>query len=146
MSEFIIKEQLEKQLEIERRRDDFARLDRINAVEREYAVLRSKFDDTVKWFEEALERAVSGDDLKELKREMEDELKQTTSAIYEHFKSANDQQVREILGQVELMNAKSSEASSRDAKNLRTQIFLMMLGTAFSVIGSIAFLVLTDRG
>lgn len=146
MSEFIIKEQLEKQLEIERRRDDFARLDRINAVEREYAVLRSKFDDTVKWFEEALERAVSGDDLKELKREMEDELKQTTSAIYEHFKSANDQQSRDLLSEVQLMNAKASEASSRDAKNLRTQIFLMMLGTAFSVIGSIAFLVLTDRG
>lgn len=146
MSEFIIKEQLEKQLEIERKRDDLSRLERIHGVEREYAVLRGKLDDTIKWFDAAIERAVSGEDLKELKREMEDQLKQTTNAIYEHFKSANDQQVREILGHVELMNAKSNEVSSRDAKNLRTQIFLMMLGTVFSVIGSIVFLVVMGRG
>lgn len=99
MSEILLKEQIE----LDRKRDDFARLDRINGVERDHAVLRTRFDLALKWFEEALDRAVSGDDLKELKREMEDQLKLTTGAIYEHFKTANDQQAQGILGQVKDM-------------------------------------------
>lgn len=135
MTEILIREQIE----LERRRDRENRIDRINGVEKALAVLQTRF-------EAALERAVSGDDLKELKREVEDQMKTTFSSITDSIKSANDQQARDILGQVELMNARAHETSSRESQNLRRQIFLMMLGTAFSVIGSIAFLVLTGRG
>ena len=132
MTEILIREQIE----LERRRDRENRIDRINGVEKALAVLQTRF-------EAALERAVSGDDLKELKREVEDQMKTTFNSITDSIKSANDQQARDILGQVELMNARAHEMSSRESQNLRRQIFLMMLGTAFSVIGSIAFLVLT---
>lgn len=135
MTEILIREQIE----LERRRDRENRIDRINGVEKALAVLQTRF-------EAALERAVSGDDLKELKREVEDQMKTTFNSITASIKSANDQQARDILGQVELMNARAHEMSSRESQNLRRQIFLMMLGTAFSVIGSIAFLVLTGRG
>lgn len=135
MTEILIREQIE----LERRRDRENRIDRINGVEKALAVLQTRF-------EAALERAVSGDDLKELKREVEDQMKTTFNSITDSIKSANDQQARDILGQVELMNARAHEMSSRESQNLRRQIFLMMLGTAFSVIGSIAFLVLTGRG
>lgn len=135
MTEILIREQIE----LERRRDRENRIDRINGVEKALAVLQTRF-------EAALERAVSGDDLKELKREVEDQMKTTFNSITESIKSANDQQARDILGQVELMNARAHETASRESQNLRRQIFLMMLGTAFSVIGSIAFLVLTGRG
>lgn len=135
MTEILIREQIE----LERRRDRENRIDRINGVEKALAVLQTRF-------EAALERAVSGDDLKELKREVEDQMKQTFNSITDSIKTANDQQAREILGQVELMNARAHETASRESQNLRRQIFLMMLGTAFSVIGSIAFLVLTGRG
>jgi len=132
VTEILIREQIE----LERRRDRENRIDRINGVEKALAVLQTRF-------EAALERAVSGDDLKELKREVEDQMKTTFNSITDSIKSANDQQARDILGQVELMNARAHEMSSRESQNLRRQIFLMMLGTAFSVIGSIAFLVLT---
>ena len=135
MTEILIREQIE----LERRRDRENRIDRINGVEKALAVLQTRF-------EAALERAVSGDDLKELKREVEDQMKTTFNSITDSIKSANDQQARDILGQVELMNARAHEMSSRESQNLRRQIFLMMLGTAFSVAGSIAFLVLTGRG
>jgi DnaJ-domain-containing protein 1 len=135
VTEILIREQIE----LERRRDRENRIDRINGVEKALAVLQTRF-------EAALERAVSGDDLKELKREVEDQMKTTFNSITASIKSANDQQARDILGQVELMNARAHEMSSRESQNLRRQIFLMMLGTAFSVIGSIAFLVLTGRG
>ena len=135
MTEILIREQIE----LERRRDRENRIDRINGVEKALAVLQTRF-------EAALERAVSGDDLKELKREVEDQMKTTFNSITDSIKSANDKQARDILGQVELMNARAHEMSSRESQNLRRQIFLMMLGTAFSVIGSIAFLVLTGRG
>ena len=132
MTEILIREQIE----LERRRDRENRIDRINGVEKALAVLQTRF-------EAALERAVSGDDLKELKREVEDQMKTTFNSITDSIKSANDHQARDILGQVELMNARAHETASRESQNLRRQIFLMMLGTAFSVIGSIAFLVLT---
>lgn len=135
MTEILIREQIE----LERRRDRENRIDRINSVEKALAVLQTRF-------EAALERAVSGDDLKELKREVEDQMKTTFNSITDSIKTANDQQARDILGQVELMNARAHETASRESQNLRRQIFLMMLGTAFSVIGSIAFLVLTGRG
>jgi len=135
VTEILIREQIE----LERRRDRENRIDRINGVEKALAVLQTRF-------EAALERAVSGDDLKELKREVEDQMKTTFNSITDSIKSANDQQARDILGQVELMNARAHETASRESQNLRRQIFLMMLGTAFSVIGSIAFLVLTGRG
>lgn len=135
MTEILIREQIE----LERRRDRENRIDRINSVEKALAVLQTRF-------EAALERAVSGDDLKELKREVEDQMKTTFNSITDSIKTANDQQARDILGQVELMNARAHETASRESQNLRRQIFLMMLGTAFSVIGSIAFLILTGRG
>lgn len=134
MTEIILREQIA----IETKRDEFARLDRINGVEKALAVLQTRF-------EAALERAVSGDDLKELKREVEDQMKQTFNSITDSIKTANDQQARDILGQVELMNARAHETTTREAQNMRRQIFLMMLGTVFSIVGSILFLVLTGQ-
>ena len=135
MTEILIREQIE----LERRRDRENRIDRINGVEKALAVLQTRF-------EAALERAVSGDDLKELKREVEDQMKTTFNSITDSIKSANDQQARDILGQVELMNARAHETASRESQNMRRQIFLMMLGTVFSIVGSIIFLVMTGKG
>lgn len=145
MSEILLKEQIE----LDRKRDDFARLDRINGVERDHAVLRTRFDLALKWFEEALERAVSGDDLKKLKREMEDELKQTTSAIYEHFKTANDQQAQSILGQVkDLFGAYRNEQTQEQLKSTnavlkaiterRSKAIWWVLGIIGSIVISVA--------
>jgi len=142
MSELLIREQIE----LDRRRDRERRIEKIASVEQALAVLQTRFDAAFANFFKELERSVSAEDLKELKREVEDNMKYTFNSITDSIKQANDQQARDILGQVELMQARAHESASRESHNLRRQIFLMMLGTAFSVIGSIAFLVLTGRG
>ena len=142
MSELLIREQIE----LDRRRDRERRIEKIASVEQALAVLQTRFDAAFENFLKELERSVSAEDLKELKREVEDNMKFTFNSITDSIKQANDQQARDILGQVELMNARAHETSSRESANLRRQIFLMMLGAVFSFIASIAFLVMTGRG
>jgi len=134
MSEILIREQIE----LDRRRDRERRIEKIASVEQALAVLQTRF-------EAALERAVSGDDLKQLRREMEENMRFTFGSITDSIKAANDQQARDILGQVELMNARAHEVASREGKAFRTQIVLIMVATAFSAIGSILFLLMTGR-
>jgi hypothetical protein len=128
---------LREQIEIERKRDDHARLDRINGVEKALAVLQTKF-------ESALERAVSGDDLKELKREVEDQMKQTFDSIKDSIKSANDQQARDILHQVGALIASDRQETAQDQKNMRRQIFYAVFGSGLSVIAALIIFRLTS--
>lgn len=120
---------LRDHVEIEKRRDDFARLDRINGVEKALAILQTKF-------EGALERAVSGEDLKDLKREVEADVKAQSSDIME--------QVKGLLLSQQVANASLMEATrqerERENRHLRNQFFLMLVGTAVSIIGTLLFL------
>jgi hypothetical protein len=142
MTEILIREQIE----LDRRRDRERRIEKIASVERDFAVLKTRFDAAFESFFKELERSVSAEDLKELRRDMDTQIQRTFGSISDSIKSANDQQARDILGQVELMNARAHETASRESQNLRRQIMLMMLGTVFSIVGSIIFLVMTGKG
>lgn len=89
---------LRDQVELKRQQSREADLNRFGSIEKEVAVLGVHFKALIERFEEALERAVSGEDLKELKREMEAEVQGS-------FTAANEQQSRDILGKVETMFA-----------------------------------------
>jgi hypothetical protein len=122
-------------VEIERRRDEATRLDRINGVERDLAVLRTRFDAAFDGFLKELARAVDEDDLKSLKREWETALRDAISGIREHFATANDQQSSALLGQVELMLARDRQAAESEAKKTRTQLNFVILGAVLSILG-----------
>jgi len=134
MTELLIRDQLE----LERQRDEYARLDRINGVERDILVLMTRFD-------ASQEHAVSQDMLKQLKREIDDHLRYSLGGVNDAIIAANAHQAKDILAQVELMNARSTEHNAREAQSLRRSIMLAMLGTAFSVVGSILFLIMTGQ-
>ena len=142
MTEILIREQIE----LDRRRDRERRIEKIASVEQAVAVLKTRFDAAFESFFKELERSVSAEDLKELRRDMDSQIQRTFGSITDSIKAANDQQARDILGQVELMNARAHETASRESQNLRRQIMLMMLGTVFSIVGSIIFLVMTGKG
>lgn len=142
MTEILIREQIE----LDRRRDRERRIEKIASVEQSVAVLKTRVDAALESFFKELERSVSAEDLKELRRDMDSQIQRTFGSITESIKAANDQQARDILGQVELMNARAHETASRESQNLRRQIMLMMLGTVFSIVGSIIFLVMTGKG
>lgn len=134
MTEVLIREQIE----LERKRDDHARLDRINGVERELAVLKTRF-------EAALERAVSGDDLKELKREVDDHMKQTTNNIRDYFDSKTDQQSKDIIAQVQLMLAHQQQTVSEEGKRTRQEVIRYGVGFALTVLSGMVLFWLTSR-
>lgn len=138
---------LRDHVEIEKRRDEFARLDRINGVEKALAVLQTRF-------EAALERAVSGDDLKDLKREVDDHMKQTTDNIRAYFDTQTDQQSKAILSEVrgmfqqQQMQMSQDQIAQRDAllhanKTTRNELLRYGVGFALSVLGALVVFWLT---
>ena len=84
MTEALLRDQVELKRQSTREQD----INRFGAIEKEVAVLGVHFKALTERFEEALERAVSGEDLKELKREWETALRETISNIREYFTSA----------------------------------------------------------
>lgn len=135
MSEILLRDQIE----LERQRDAFSRLlDRTHGVEKDVVVLKTRFD-------ASMEHAVTQDDLKQQKRDIDEHIRYTLSSIHETIHSANAHQAKDILAQVELMNARATEHSSRDSQNLRRSVMLAALGTVFSVVGSVLFLIMTGQ-
>lgn len=133
MTELLLRETIE----IERQRDAFKSNDRINTVERDVAVLRTRFEAAFDTFLKELERSVSAEDIKELRREWESGLREATHGIREHFTTANDQQSSAILAQVELMLARDREAAANEAKKTRQQFQFLILGAVLSIFGAL---------
>ena len=123
---------------LEHRREWRTEETRISGVERELAILQTKF-------EGALERAVSGDDLKDLKREVDDNMKQTVHNIRDYFDGKTDQQSRDILQQVQLLLAQERQASVEDQRQFRRQLFFTLFAWGLGIIGTVIGEVI-DRG
>ena len=141
---------IRERVEIERRRDDVRRLDRVHAVEKGLDVLRARIDG---W----LERAVSGDDLKELKREMEAEMNKQISHICEHFDSQTKQQSADILNRVEGMfdkyHSESTTTQLEQSRALlsanadtRREIIRYGIGFALTVLSALTVFYFTRNG
>lgn len=145
MTEVLIREQIE----IERKRDERASLETISGIKTALAVLQTKF-------EAALERAVQGDDLKELKREMEAEMNKQIGHICEHFDNQTAQQSKDILGRVEgMFNAYQSQTTNAQLEqsralleaqaNTRKEILRYGIGFALTVLSALVIIWLTGR-
>ena len=141
MTEALLRDQVELKRQSTREQD----INRFGAIEKEVAVLGVHFKALTERFEEALERAVSGEDLKELKREWETALRETNSNIREYFTSANEQQSTNILGQVQGMLASDRQAAAEDQKNLRRQIFFALFTWGLCILGSLFVFWMTTR-
>ncbi len=141
MTEALLRDQVELKRQSAREQD----INRFGAIEKEVAVLGVHFKALTERFEEALERAVSGEDLKELKREWETALRETNSNIREYFTSANEQQSTNILGQVQGMLATDRLAAAEDQKNLRRQIFFALFTWGLGILGALFVFWMTTR-
>lgn len=133
MTELLLRETIE----IERQRDAFKANDRINTVERDVAVLRTRFEAAFDTFLKELERSVSAEDVKELKREWESALREALTGIREHFTTANEQQSHALLSRVELMIAQDREAAALEAKRTRQQFQMTIFGAVLSIFGAL---------
>jgi hypothetical protein len=145
MSETLLRDRVE----LEKQRDAEAKLNRIAAVEKSTAVLQAIFDNVFKHFQEALERAVDGDDLKELKREMEDEMAKQIQHICDHLTTQNAQQSNDLLTKVGAMFTDQKIAMANDQianqnailkanDDTRREIIRYGIGFALTVLASLA--------
>jgi hypothetical protein len=101
---------LRDRVELEKQRDAEARLNRTAATEMAIAVLRTRFD---AFMDEYRDRAVSDEDLKALKRELEAEMTKQLGHICDHLDAQNAAQSKDIVNRVEGM---FSEYQSRNMK------------------------------
>lgn len=131
--------------EIERQRDAFARLDRIGNAERDLAVLRTRFEAAFDTFLKELERSVSGEDLKELKREWEMALRDAMNGVSDLVKTANDQQSAAIIGRVELMLSHQHERAAEEAKRTRQEFIRYVVGFALTILSALLIFWITER-
>lgn len=141
MSELLIRDQLE----LERQRDAFSRLDRINTAERELAVLRTRFEAAFDTFLKELERSVSSEDLKELKREWEKALRDAMSGVSDLVKTANDQQSAAIIGRVEMMLLHQHERAAEESKRTRQEFIRYVVGFALTILSALLIFWITER-
>jgi hypothetical protein len=131
--------------EIERQRDAFSRLDRISTAERELAVLRTRFEAAFDTFLKELERSVSGEDLKELKREWEMALRDAMNGVSDLVKTANDQQSAAIIGRVEMMLLHQHERAAEEAKRTRQEFIRYVVGFALTILSALLIFWITER-
>ncbi len=131
--------------EIERQRDAFARLDRIGNAERDLAVLRTRFEAAFDTFLKELERSVSGEDLKELKREWEMALRDAMNGVSDLVKTANDAQSAAIISRVEMMLLHQHERAAEEAKRTRQEFIRYVVGFALTILSALLIFWITER-
>jgi hypothetical protein len=134
MSEALLRDQVELKRQQSREQD----LNRFGSIEREVAVLGVHFKALTERFEEALERAVSGEDLKELKREWETALRDTNhqhSRVFQHGqRAAVHQHPRTGAGHAELTTGRQRLKTRR---TLRRQIFFALFTWGLGILGAL---------
>ncbi len=92
-------------VEIERRRDEERKLDRINAIEKAHAILQTLFD-------AALRRlGCTEEEIKRLGPQWAKELSEAMATVDSSMKSANDQQSKDLLGEMRSMITAMREAA-----------------------------------
>lgn len=117
----------EAAVESQRLRDRLEDQNRTANIEKALAVLQTRFE---AW----LERAVSGDDLKDLKREMEEEV---------------NKQMREVLGEFRTIltteQLAQSQALLKANNDTRKEIIRYGIGFALTVLSALVIFWLTTR-
>lgn len=137
---------LRDRVELEKQRDAEAKLNRIHSTEKNIAVLQTLFDATIKRLEDALERAVSGEDIKELKREMEEDVNKQIVHVCEHFDTKTAQQSKDILHEVRMMLSTQQAMVSEEQKRTRQEIIRYGVGFALTILAALVIFWLTGRG
>lgn len=128
---------LRDRVEIERQRDAFSRLDRINGVEKDVAIIKTLFDATIKSILEKLAGAVSDDDLIALKREVEAEMEKAILGVRQEIEKSNEAWAEKILVGQRTLNAEAQVQRNEEQKHFGRQIAVTVFAAALSVIGAL---------
>jgi hypothetical protein len=132
--------------EIERQRDAFNRLDRISGVERDIAVLKTRFEGALDHLLKELERSVSAEDLRQIKREWETALRDSMSGVGDLLKSVTDSQSATLLAQMDLRLAHQQALVEAENKRTRQEIIRYGVGFALTILSALVIFWITRNG
>jgi electron transfer flavoprotein alpha subunit len=134
-------ELIRDQLELERQRDAFTRLDRTNAAERDIAVLKTRFEAFSETIIKELARSVSQEDLKEIRREIlmtkhdfSAEIEREIQKMHDEFEKSNRAQAEMILSGARALNSEAQMQRMQESKQLMRQVGLTIFAAALSII------------
>lgn len=142
MTEILLKDQLD----LQRRAAERAEWQTISDNRERHAILQTLFEAHVKRFEEAQGRAVSQDDLKTLKREFQDQIKEEVAQMHIEIEKSNRTWAETIMNGGRALNAEAQLQRIQEQKALGRQIAMSVFAAALSIIGALfVFWVTTGR-
>jgi hypothetical protein len=137
MTDILIRDQVE----IERQRDAFDRLDRINGTEKDLAVMKAAMAGELSYLKKEIERSVSQNDLKDIRREMGEvrrdvsaEIQREVEKIHMEFEKSNEAWAEKILVGAKTLNAEAQLQRMQETKQLARQVGLTVFAAALSII------------
>lgn len=142
MTELILKDHLE----LQKRLSDRADWEKIGNLQEAHSVLRTRFEAQISRFEEAQGRAVSQEDIKTLRREMEDQMKEAIFGVRQDIDKSNEQWADKILTGARALNAEAQVQRMEEQKQFGRQIAMTIFAAVLSVLGGLFVFWMTTRG
>ena len=150
MTEQLIRDRVE----LEKRRDKIAEINRVAAIESAVAVLRTILDAHLKDYGD---NAIAEEDLKALHRELEAEMSKQITHICDHFDSKTAAQSKDLLNEVRGMfkdqqalfaneQIAQQAAQLKAIESTRKEILRYGIGFALTVLSALVIFWLTTRG
>lgn len=142
MTELLLKDQLD----LQRRAAERVEWREVSDQRERQAVLQTLFEAHVKRFEEAQGRAVTQEDLKTLRREFQDQIKEEIADMHIEIEKSNKAWAEAILSGQRTLNAETQVQRMEEQRRFRAQIILTVIGAALSIIGALfVFWITTGR-
>ena len=141
MTELLLKDQLD----LQRRAAERADWQQLSDQRESHAVLKTLFEAHVKRFEEAQGRAVSQDDLKGLRREFSDRIKDEIIQMHIDIDKSNAAWAEKILSGARVLNSEAQVQRLEEQKRFGRQIGMAVFAAVLSILGALFVLWETAR-
>lgn len=133
MTELLIKEQLD----LHRRAAERAEWQLISDIRESHAVLKTLFESHVRRFEDAQGRAVSQEDIKSLRREFSDRIKEEIAQMHIDIDKSNAAWAEKILSGARVLNSEAQVQRLEEQKRFSRQIGMTVLAAVLSILGAL---------
>lgn len=133
MTEFLLKDQLE----LNKRQADRADWEKVSNLQEAHSVLRTRFEAQLRRYEEATGRAVSQEDLRMLRIELEDRIKHEVVQMHIEIEKSNQAWAEKILSGARALNAESQIQRMEEQKRFSRQIGMTVLAAVLSILGAL---------
>jgi hypothetical protein len=136
---------LKDQLDLQRRAAERVDWQQLSDQRERHAVLQTLFEAHVRRFEEAQGRAVSQEDLKGLRREFSDRIKEEIVQMHVDIDKSNAAWAEKILTGAKALNSEAQIQRMDEQRRFRQQLLLAIFAATLSIVGALFVFYETSR-